>query len=596
MKIHNLPVEHLLQKRKALRRELLENALSPIKIAVLGGVTTNEVVDLLELLLLADGFLPTFHQSDYNRYYEEAVLEPEQIRSFQPDIVYVHTHGKNLQQFPPVNATESDFRDRVSDELDRYQTIWNSIQEVAGCQIIQNNFEIPPLRILGSLDSVSYGGQTRFVYEMNREFARAAHGSRSLLVHDLNALAASVGHAQWFDWSRWYSYKMLTTPEANLAIAKSLAAMIGAIFGKAKKCLILDLDNTLWGSVIGEDGVNGIEIGKETAVAEAYTAFQEYCLALRRRGILLAVCSKNDPGIAKSGFSHPDSVLTLEDFAAFKANWEPKDRNILEIAGELNLGLDSFVFVDDNPAERAIVSGQLPEVTVPDVGSEVALYPAILEAGHFFETVSLSNEDLQRTESYAANATRSTLKAKFANYDEYLDSLRMTAEIAPFQPVYLERITQLINKSNQFNLTTRRYTFAEVDQISSDANYTACTARLRDVFGDNGLISVVIGRRQGVDLHMDLWLMSCRVLKRDVELAMLDYLVERAGNDGIERIIGYFKRTAKNTMVDNHYGRLGFMLQHRADDGSASVWTLPVAGYTPRNKHIQIESSAEVGK
>jgi FkbH-like protein len=596
MKIQNLPVEHLLQKRKALRRELLENAHSPIKIAVLGGVTTHEVVDLLELLLLADGFLPAFYQSDYNRYYEEAVLEPEQLRAFQPDIVYVHTHWKNLHHLPPVDATEGEFQERTSDELERYQTIWNSIQEFAGCQIIRNNFENPPVRILGSQDSVSHGGTTRFIHELNREFARAARGSRSLLVHDLNALAAAMGHAQWFDWGRWYSYKMLTTPEANLAIAKSLAAMIGAIFGKTKKCLILDLDNTLWGGVIGEDGVNGIEIGKETAVAEAYTAFQEYCLALRRRGVLLAVCSKNDPDAAKSGFSHPASILALEDFAAFKANWESKDRNIREIAEELNLGLDSFVFVDDNPAERAIVSAQLPEVTVPDVGSEVALYPAILEAGHFFEVVSLSKEDLQRTESYAANATRSTLKAKFASYDEYLDSLRMTADISPFQPIYLERITQLINKSNQFNLTTLRYTFTEIERIASDPNYTTCTARLSDVFGDNGLISVVIGHREGADLHIDLWLMSCRVLKRDVELAMLDYLVECAGNDRIERIVGYFSRTAKNAMVEDHYGKLGFTLQHRADDGSSSFWTLPVAGYLQRNKHILIESRAEVVK
>ncbi len=326
MKIHNLPVEHLLQKRKSLRRQLLEGAHLPIKIAVLGGVTTNEVVDLLELLLLAEGFLPAFHQSDYNRYYEEAVLEPERIREFQPDIVYVHTHWKNLQQFPPLQATGSEFQEYVSTELERYRTIWHSIEDAARCQIIQNNFENPPLRVLGSLDSVSYGGQTRFVHEINREFARAACDSRSLLVHDLNALAANVGHAQWFDWGRWYSYKMLTTPAANLAIAKSLAAMIGAIFGKAKKCLILDLDNTIWGGVIGDDGVNGIEIGKETAVAEAYTAFQEYCLALRRRGVLLAACSKNDLEAARSGFSHPDSVLTLEDFAAFKANWESKDR------------------------------------------------------------------------------------------------------------------------------------------------------------------------------------------------------------------------------------------------------------------------------
>lgn len=587
--IRGLSVQYLLQKRKSLRRQLLEFAHSPVRIAVLGGVTTNEVVDLLELLLLAEGFLPTFLQSEYNRYYEEAVLQPEQIQAFQPDIVYVHTHWKNVQHLPPLDASESEFKDLISTEVDRFRSIWNSIQEVIGCQVIQNNFEHPPTRILGSLDSVSYGGPSRFILELNREFAKVAQGRRGLIIHDLNALAATMGLAQWVDWRRWYSYKILTTPEASLAIAKSLAALIGAIFGKAKKCLILDLDNTLWGGVIGDDGVNGIQIGNETAVAEAYTAFQTYCLALRRRGILLAVCSKNDPDVARSGFAHPDTVLTFEDFAVFKANWEPKDRNIQAIALELNLGLDSFVFVDDNPAERAMVSAQLPAVTVPDIGSEVALYPAILEGEHFFEIVSLSREDLQRTESYTANAVRTTLKAKFASYDEYLDSLQMFAEIASLRPVYLERVTQLINKTNQFNLTTRRYTYAQVEEIASHVNYIAVYGRLSDVFGDNGLITVVIGRRDGAELHIDLWIMSCRVLKRGMELAMLDCLVERAKNDSLERIVGYYSRTAKNAMVEDHYHKLGFTLESRSEDGSASVWTLPVAGYSAQNNHIQIE-------
>jgi FkbH-like protein len=590
MSIDGLAVEHLLQKRKAIRRELQEFARQPVRIAVLGGVTTNEVVDLLELVLMAGGFLPTFYQSEFNRYYEEAVLEREAIRVFQPDILLVYTHWMNVRQLPALDASEADFDGALAAEMERYRAIWDSIHGGVGCQVIQNNFENPPVRILGSLDSVADGGATRFIRELNREFARASLNNPKLVIHDLNALAGEVGQAQWVDWGRWYSYKIPTTPEATLAIAKSLGATIGAIFGRSRKCLILDLDDTLWGGVIGDDGADGIQIGNETPVAEAYTAFQKYCLALRRRGVLLAVCSKNDPDIARSGFLHPDSVLKLEDFAAFKANWETKDRNIRAIAEELNLGLESFVFVDDNPAERALVSTQLPAVAVPDVGSEVALYPAILDAGRFFEIASLSKEDLQRTEAYAANSARATQQAKFASYEEYLDSLQMCAEVAPFRPVYLERITQLINKSNQFNLTTRRYTQAQIEQIARDAGHIAIYGRLSDVFGDNGLVSVVIGRRDGCDLHVDLWIMSCRVLKREMEFAMLDRLVESAKKQGVERIHGYYLRTPKNGMVESHYSRLGFILQDRAADGSRSVWTLAVAGYSARTKHIRVDS------
>ncbi len=587
--LRQLPVEEILQKRKRLKRELLGAApLQDVRIAVLGGSTANEAIDLLEVLLLADGFNPVFQQSEYNRYYEDAVLEPEKILAFRPDIVYVHTHWNNIRQFPPVGATEEQAASVLSSELARYDSIWTSIHEVVGCQVIQNNFEHPPFPVLGNLDSAAAGGKARFVYEMNLKFANAAQANRRLLIQDLNALAAGVGLDRWFDWERWYSYKILTTPEGSFAIARSLAAMIGAMLGRARKCLVLDLDNTLWGGVIGDDGVDKIQIGRETAVAEAYTAFQEYCLALRERGILLAVCSKNDPGIARSGFSHPDTVLKLEHFSSFQANWQPKHENIEVIARELNLGLESLVFVDDNPAERKIVAAQLPAVTVPDIGGEVARFPAILQAGRYFEAVNLSKEDLARAASYAANAERTTRAATYKDYGEYLDSLDMSAEIEPFQSVYLERIVQLINKTNQFNLTTRRYTSAEVEAIASGPNYIALYGKLKDTFGDNGLVSVIIGRREAADLHLDLWIMSCRVLKRDMEIAMLDTLVAHARAAGVERITGVYLRTPKNAMVEDFYGKSGFTPVSSADDGSRSVWSLPVAGYSPGNKHIRL--------
>jgi FkbH-like protein len=310
---------------------------------------------------------------------------------------------------------------------------------------------------------------------------------------------------------------------------------------------------------------------------------------LNKRGIILAVCSKNDDAVARSGFAHPDSVLKLADISAFRANWDPKHENILQLAQELNVGVDSMVFIDDNPAERAIVQAQLPGVAVPDVGNNPAYYQQLIQSGRFFETVSLSGDDLKRSAQYADNAKRTSAMATFSSYGEYLDSLEMVAEIASFRPVYLDRITQLTNKTNQFNLTTRRYTLAEIESAAMNPECIGLYGRLADRFGDNGLVSVVLGRKDGNQLHLDLWLMSCRVLKRDMELAMLDELVESSLGKNISAIVGYYIPTKKNSMVSNFYQDMGFELKLEETDGTR-VYSLQVAGYTTRNHHIKLET------
>jgi FkbH-like protein len=589
MNIDQLSIDELLLKRKSLRRQLSAiEGLQPIRIAVLGGTTTNEVVDLLEVFLLAAGFQPTFYQSGYGRFYEDAVLDPTDLIAFAPDVVYLHTSCLNVQKVPPVTSSSSDIQSYVDTELGRYMQIWQSIEQNLPAQIIQNNFEIPPYAILGNMDSVSSGGATRFFLKLNAAFAQAAEANPRLLLQDVHSLSARIGLNHWFDWDRYFSYKIHVTNEANVAMARSLSSMIRAIYGKSYKVLVLDLDNTLWGGVIGDDGVDRIQIGRETPVAEAYTAFQEYCLSLQQRGILLVVCSKNNEEVAKQGFEHPDSVLKLDHFSCFKANWEPKHENIIAIASELNLGVESFVFVDDNPAERAIVEAQIPGIAVPNVGSEVSRFAAILEEGRYFEPVSMSQEDLSRAALYRSNTARLSSVRQFANYGEYLDSLEMIAEIDRFKPLYLERIAQLINKTNQFNLTTRRYTLAEIETISKNPAYIGIYGKLSDRFGDNGLISIVLGRREADLLHLDLWLMSCRVLKREMELAMLDVVADQAKATGIRALRGYYIATKKNGMVSDLYEKLGFV-QLSADPGtSASVWTLFLADYTPRSKHIKI--------
>jgi len=591
MRLDACSIQELLRSKSKLRRQLQNHSCRDLRIAVLPGSTVNEMIEFAELFLLVEGFRCTFYQSEYNKYYEEAVLDSERIVNFRPDIVYVHTSCMNLQGWPPLSATEVDHEAFVAAEFSRFQQIWHSLQQNVGSHIIQNNFELPPFRVLGNLDSIAYGGRAKFVNRLNLEFANEALHDPRLFVQDVNALSAALGSRNWFDWERWYSYKIMTTPAASLALARSVTAIVRALYGRSRKCLVLDLDNTLWGGVIGDDGPENIKIGRETAVAEAYTAFQEYCLMLRSRGILLAVCSKNDEETAKQGFEHPDSVLKLSHFSAFRANWEPKHENLTAIAKELNLGIDSLVFVDDNPAERALVASQLPMVAVPDVGSDVTQFIPALEAGGYFETVRVSAEDFSRADTYAANSQRALLKSKFRDYGEYLDSLQMTAEIDAFKPVYLDRIAQLTNKTNQFNLTTRRYTVTEIQKISLDPAYITLYGKLTDAFGDNGLVSVIVARKDGSTLHIELWLMSCRVLKRDLELAMLDELVTRAQAAGIETIVGYYYRTPRNSMVADHYRRLGFECESQDPDGGQSMWRLQLTtDYQPKCRYIQVKN------
>lgn len=589
-------IDEIMMRRKSLRRELLSaEGLKDLRVAVLGSSTTNELVNFLELLLLADGFRPSFYQSEYGRFYEDAVQDPQAVIDFAPHLVYIHTSYRDLRHSPAIGCTEAQFHQSVESELGTFLEIWNSLERNVGCQVVQSNFELPPHAILGNMDAVLHGGLSRFVMQMNVAFAQEAAKRPRLILQDIHGISARVGTQNWFDWDRYWNYKLLLTPEANLEVARSLASIVRAMYGKSRKVLVLDLDNTLWGGVIGDDGIERIQIGRETPVAEAYTAFQEYCLSLRKRGVLLAVCSKNTEEIAKSGFEHPSSILKLEDISCFKANWNPKHENIQEIAQELNLGADSFVFVDDNPAERAIVQAQLPQVAVPDVGGEVSRFAEILERGRYFEPIALSKEDLDRASLYADNSRRTALQQKFAGYGEYLDSLDMVAEIDHFKPVYLERIAQLTNKTNQFNLTTRRYTLAEMQAISANPRYIALYGKLSDRFGDNGLISIVLGQRESDTLHMDLWLMSCRVLKRDMEIAMLDALAERSLGAGIKRIVGYYLPTPKNGMVADFYPKLGFeahAAEQRGLPGGATVWKLELADYKRKNQHIRVTEYA----
>lgn len=580
--------QELLLKRNTLKRELTGQAnLLPVRIAILGGSTTAEIRSTLELFLLADGILPEFYESEYNRYAEDVWFANPILWNFKPQICFIHTTWQNVAEYPELLENGDGVATRVRREMERFESLWEKIRTELGAVIIQNNFDLPAIRPLGNLEASAPFGRVRFLTQLNTEFALYAEQHRDFILNDICYLAAQIGLSSWFDPTYWHSFRMAVSPAGSVALARNVAAIVKAIYGKSKKCLVLDLDNTLWGGVIGDDGPQNLVLGRDHPQGEAFLDFQRYVKELKGRGIILAVCSKNDAETAKEGFAHPDSILKLDDFSAFKANWNPKPENLREIAMELNIGLESMVFVDDNPAERAIVKEHLPEVAVPELGVNVSSYAGAIERERYFEVNRLVAEDLSRAAYYGLNAQRKAAAASFQEYGEFLDSLEMIAEIGFFSPIYLERITQLINKTNQFNLTSRRYASAEVETIRRSRMHIGLYGRLADRFGDNGLVSVVIGTRSGDALELDLWVMSCRVLKREMELSMFDALLEECLARGIRRIVGVYIPSKKNRVVEGHYSGLGFR-QVEANAGGRTVWEYGVSrSYVPQSRHIR---------
>lgn len=586
--------EYIIKKRKSLKKALLADGSKRLKkkIAVLGGSTTNDIVVYLDLFLLNHGIEAEFYQSEYGQYWQDAMFPGEELKNFAPDIVFIHTTNRNILNYPTTADTKEQVQTLLEQEYNKFEQMWGKIAETYHCPIIQNNFEMPFYRLMGNKDCSDYRGRSNFLTRLNTKFYEYADKTEGFYINDINFISASYGLKEWSNPSYWNMYKYAMCVEAIPEFSFNLSNIIKSVFGKNKKALALDLDNTLWGGVVGDDGVDGIQIGQETGVAQTYYEFQSYVKSLKSLGVILTVCSKNDHENAIAGLNHPEGALKPDDFIIIKANWENKDRNILETAAELNIMADAIVFADDNPAEREIVRAQIPGVAVPEMDG-VENFIMNLDRNGYFEVTNFSADDLKRNEMYKANAERAAQQASFADYGEYLTSLDMTAIIDDFIPVYLQRITQLTNKSNQFNVTTKRYTATEMEEVAESSEYIRLYGKLVDKFGDNGVVSVVIGHKNGEVLDMDLWIMSCRVLKRDMEFAMLDRLAERSKACGIKTIRGYYYPTAKNKMVRELYGTFGFTKIDEDEQGN-SVWELAVDGYQPKNRYIKVEDNSSV--
>jgi FkbH-like protein len=508
---------------------------------------------------------------------QEALAADSIINRARPDAVLVALDYRGLALDVPLGDTSvaESVVDRALDEL---RVVRDALRRNSGASCIFQTLARPVETTFGSLDLALPGTRRNVIDLFNRRLSAELAGKEDLLL-DVAGLAETVGLAAWHDPTLWNIGKI---PFANTYLpifADLTCRLIAALRGKSRRCLVLDLDNTLWGGVIGDDGLEGIVLGQGDPQGEAFLAIQRTALALRERGIVLAVSSKNNDDTARLPFqNHPEMLLRENHVAVFQANWRDKATNIRAIAKELSLGLESLVFLDDNPAERRLVRDMLPEVAVPELTEDPAHYVRTLLAAGYFEAVTFSPEDQKRADFYQDNARRVALQRATGDLDAYLETLDMTITFQPFDDVGRARIAQLISKSNQFNLTTRRYGEAQVGEIEADPNCFTLQVRLVDTFGDNGMISVIICRRDGNAWQIDTWLMSCRVLGRRVEQAVLQELVGHARALGITRIVGTYRPTERNRLVEDHYAKLGFTECECPTEGS-TMWGLDVANY-----------------
>jgi FkbH-like protein len=545
-------------RAEKLVRELagsVRSNLRQCKIAVLGSSTTNLIVPVLQALCLRDRIGAEIYEGPYGSIEQEIWDDQSGLARFRPDIVMLVMHWRDLH----LEAVTQNEQVWVSRFLEERKAGWKRLADSFACHIIQPSFDYPAGEAYGHLADVLPGGRTRVIDLLSLRLREEAPAYVSIL--NLAAAQRQVGTKRWEDELHWTRYRQHPATEALPELAEAYMSHVRAILGLSRKVLVTDLDNTLWKGLIGEDGLDGICIGPGSPEGEAHLHLQRYMLDLKRRGILLAVCSKNNFEDAQLPFlQHPHMALRLEDFAAFRANWEDKVANLRAMARDLSLGLDSFVFLDDNPLEREWVRSQLPEVAIVEPGSSPFHYLHQLDRGYYFEALSLSGEDLARADQYRVEAQRASLRAPSASLDDFLQKLQLKASVELITAKNLARVTQLVNKTNQFNVTTRRYTEAEVRALAEDPQGWAGAFQMSDCMGSYGLIGVLccLPADRGGTWEIDTWLMSCRTLGRQMEKFMFDRLVEAAVERAVSRIVGVYRPTAKNGLVKELYDQMGF--------------------------------------
>lgn len=574
-------------RKRALRTGIPTRGVrAPFRLALVGAYTSYPLRELVELLLWAHGFDVDLWTGEYDNYTSEILDDASPLYKAAPDVVALMPSTARCTYEGALTDDRGAVEESVSAQVQHLLGLCATCRDRSRAEIILFNHPLPGDFDLGTFRTRTLASDWSFRKTVNLELGLRAPS----FVHicDLEFLVARRGALDSRDLRRWFESKQPGSPALLVDIARELAHLGASLRRPPKKVLVLDLDNTLWGGVVGDDGLDGIELGATSARGEAFRAFQSYLATLKRRGVLLAVCSKNDRERAVEVFEkHPETVLRMDDFAAFKANWNPKSDNIREMAVELNLGLDSFVFVDDNLAEVEIVRQFAPEVETIHLGPDPSEYAAQVADCRWFEPRSITQEDLERSSQYRADLERRALLSSVADMDAYLASLNMIGIVKAFCREDIPRITQLVNKSNQFNLTSRRRTEAEISAMLDGGRFHGFAMRLSDRFGDHGLICVVICELILDVLEVDTWVMSCRVLKRQVEEEIVNAMMRLAFTVGAARVRGRYLPTPKNSMVRDLYTRMGFSLV--GEEADQVTFETDARVYRPRATKIRIE-------
>lgn len=545
-----------------------------VRIALLSDAATQQFVPVFKTLFHENDLGVELYEAAFDAIELEVINSSSGLYAFRPEFVFL------------MNSTQA-FRSRYYEhgaepELDRIQRIWSALEAHLNCSIVQCNFPLPFDRPFGQFDLKMQNTLYTATQALNARIAQAAADKPNVLVCDLEAVASSVGRRHWFDDRLWDLSKTFCNLEYLPLAAQAMVDLVLAKLGKIVKCVVLDLDNTLWGGVVGDVGHAGIQVGAH-GDGEAFHRFQKYLLSLKKRGVLLAVCSKNGMEAAVAPFEQNGGmVLKREDISVFVANWDNKADNLSIIRSELGIGYDSMVFIDDNPFERNLVRNFLPEVIVPEMPEDPSDYVRVISDLNLFETTSFSAEDAARSTLYKQEADRREAQRSFTDVSDYLRSLDMQIAVGRFDGEKIGRIVQLLLRSNQFNVTTHRYNESEcVAMMRNVDNCIPLHASLSDRFGDHGLISIVVAWIEGDTLRISDWLMSCRVLGRGVEQYLMNHVFHLARDRGLMRVTGEYIPTAKNGLVRDFWSQFGF------ENSDKSIWEMQVADYKPHTVWIR---------
>ncbi len=597
--LRSLPARDLLAETSRFARvepefiEAYSAHYKPLSLTILASLSAQHLCSTLKLFLYAEGLAPTIHLGGYDSVTSGTLQPNAEVWTTQPDALLLLPVTEDIKTWPRMFASQAEVDRWVEQQARVYLAIWDAAAaKLAAGRVYQTLFVQPLERPLGNLERQYPFSRTQSLRALNDYLIEQRPPHVSLI--DMDSLASFAGRREWFDETGYFLSKQPVSLRELPLVCAYLARRISSGCGFVKKCIVLDLDNTLWGGVIGDDGVDGIRVSTSDPVGEAFVSFQKYLLALKERGVLLAVCSKNDDTVARNAFAaRPEMPLQLSDFSAFVANWDDKVTNIRRIASELNIGVDSLVFFDDNPAERAIVQEYEPDVLTIDVPKDPSLYVRALDVSFAFDWEQLTEEDTARAETYAKDRERRELETQFTDYDDYLRSLQMKAWIQPVTSDGVARATQLFGKTNQFNTRGERYSEGALAGLSVAADSSALQVKFADRFSHYGIVASMVLKQYGRAVFIDNWTMSCRVFERGLEKATLEAMIAYAREHNFERIVGEFIPTPKNTYIEKLFENLGFQPDLNNADGIARVgggvlYVLPLDDLPPIEHQIDV--------